>query len=152
MDVAEASEPGASPAIGRRLGVVGGGRGFGGHRTWRHASPVARPSSGAKTPGALRMRRTGYIPYCASKAGVINLTKSLAKTLAPHIQVNCINPGPVLLPADFSEEEKQTIIEKTPLKRIGSPQDIANTVVYLIESSDFITGTTITVDGGRIIA
>jgi len=49
---------------------------------------------------------TGYIPYSASKAGVINMTKSLAKTLAPHIQINCINPGPVLLPPDLSEQEK----------------------------------------------
>lgn len=95
---------------------------------------------------------TGYIPYCASKAGVINMTKSLAKTLAPHVQVNCISPGPVMLPPDFSEEDKEKVVAKTPLRRIGSPRDIANTAVYLVEGSDFITGTVITVDGGRIIA
>jgi NAD(P)-dependent dehydrogenase (short-subunit alcohol dehydrogenase family) len=94
---------------------------------------------------------TGYIPYCASKAGVINMTKNLAKALAPHIQVNCINPGPVMLPPDFSETDKQKIIAKTPLQRIGSPRDIANTVLFLVEGSDFLTGSVITVDGGRII-
>lgn len=93
-----------------------------------------------------------YIPYCISKAGVIALTKGLAKSLAPNIQVNCIAPGPILLPPDFTEEETQKVINATPLKRIGSPVDIAATVVFLIEGSDFITGAMINVDGGRMIA
>ncbi|MDD5544165.1 MAG: SDR family oxidoreductase [Acidobacteriia bacterium] len=93
-----------------------------------------------------------YLPYCISKAGVIAMTRGLAKSLAPHVQVNCIAPGPILLPADFTEEEREAIIKATPLKRIGSPQDIAATVIFLVEGSDFITGTMITVDGGRLIA
>jgi NAD(P)-dependent dehydrogenase (short-subunit alcohol dehydrogenase family) len=93
-----------------------------------------------------------YIPYCVSKAGVIALTKALAKTLAPYIQVNCILPGPIILPEDFSEEEKQSIIKSIPLKKIGSPDDIASTVVFLIEGSDFITGGMYAVDGGRLIS
>lgn len=93
-----------------------------------------------------------YIPYCVSKAGVICLTQALAKTLAPHIRVNAIAPGPVLLPRRLSKKDEYNIIEHTPLKRIGSPQDIANAVVFLIEGTDFVTGHTLMVDGGRLIA
>lgn len=93
-----------------------------------------------------------YLPYCVSKAGVIALTKALAVTLAPTIQVNCIAPGPVMLPEDLTEKERAEVLAKTPLKRTGSPEDIANTVQFLIEGSDFITGSMITVDGGRLIA
>lgn len=93
-----------------------------------------------------------YLPYCISKAGVIAMTKGLAKSLAPKIQVNCIAPGPILLPPNFTPEETQKVINATPLKRIGSPKDIAATVLFLVEGSDFITGTMINVDGGRMIA
>jgi len=93
-----------------------------------------------------------YIPYCVSKAGVVALTQALANTLAPAIQVNAISPGPVLMPEDMSFEEIHAIAQRVPLKRIGSPQDIANTVAFLIEGSDFITGSVFAVDGGRFIA
>jgi NAD(P)-dependent dehydrogenase (short-subunit alcohol dehydrogenase family) len=93
-----------------------------------------------------------YLPYCVSKAGVICLTKSLAKALGPKVQVNAIAPGPVLLPPDFTEKETREVIEATLLKRLGSPQDIVNSVLFLIEGSDFITGHTLVVDGGRLIA
>jgi len=90
-----------------------------------------------------------YIPYCVSKAGVIALTKGVAKALAPHVQVNAIAPGTILLAEEYDAEEERALIEKTPLKRIGTPQDIASTVQFLIEGSDFITGAVIKVDGGR---
>jgi pteridine reductase len=93
-----------------------------------------------------------YIPYCVAKAGVIALTTALAKTLAPQIQVNAVAPGPVLLPEDFSDALRQAVVQATPLKRIGTPDDIAQTVVFLVEGSDFITGAIIPVDGGRLIA
>ncbi|MBI3327968.1 MAG: SDR family oxidoreductase [Nitrospinae bacterium] len=93
-----------------------------------------------------------YLPYCVAKAGVIALTKGLAKTLAPTIQVNAVAPGPVMLPEDFTERERDAVIRATPLKRIGSPADIAQAVIFLVEGSDFITGTTLVVDGGRLIA
>jgi pteridine reductase len=93
-----------------------------------------------------------YLPYCVAKAGVIALTKALAKTLAPHIQVNAVAPGPVMLPEEFSDSQRQAIIRATPLKRIGSPRDVAQTVVFLVEGSDFLTGAIIPVDGGRLIA
>lgn len=93
-----------------------------------------------------------YLPYCVSKGGVITMTKALAKSLAPHVQVNAIMPGPVLFPENFGELEREKIIKATPLKRMGSPQDIAESVRFFIEGSDFITGAILAVDGGRLIA
>ncbi|MFB3072202.1 MAG: SDR family oxidoreductase [bacterium] len=93
----------------------------------------------------------GYLPYCISKAGVVAMTKGLAKALAPEVRVNCINPGPVMLPEDLSEAEKEEVMRKTPLQRTGSPADIANAVVFLCEGTDFMTGAVITVDGGRAV-
>jgi NAD(P)-dependent dehydrogenase (short-subunit alcohol dehydrogenase family) len=90
-----------------------------------------------------------YIPYCVSKAGVTTITKGLAKALAPNVLVNCIAPGTVLLANDYDKNLEETLIKRTPLKRIGSPQDIAKTVLFLIEGSDFINGAVIKVDGGR---
>lgn len=95
---------------------------------------------------------TDYIPYCVSKGGVITLTKALARTLAPKIQVNAVAPGPVMVPDDLPEDEKREILEKTPLKRFGSPRDIAEAVKFLITGTDFATGTILLVDGGRLIA
>ena len=93
-----------------------------------------------------------YLPYCVSKGGVITLTKALAVSLAPYVQVNAVLPGPVLLPEDFSKSARQKIIKETPLRRIGSPEDVAEAVRFLIEGSDFITGALLPVDGGRLIA
>ncbi len=90
-----------------------------------------------------------YLPYSISKAGVVALTTGLAKALAPHIQVNCINPGPVLFPQEFADKEKEFAVNQTLLKRAGSAEDVARTVRFLIEGSDYITGACIPVDGGR---
>jgi NAD(P)-dependent dehydrogenase (short-subunit alcohol dehydrogenase family) len=93
-----------------------------------------------------------YLPYCVSKAGVIALTQALAQELAPAVQVNCIAPGPILLPEEMEEDERERVVRATPLKRIGSPEDIVQTVLFLIEGTDFATGGTFLVDGGRYIA
>lgn len=93
-----------------------------------------------------------YLPYCVSKAGIIALTYALAKELAPHIQVNSVAPGPVLLPENFTAAERKSIIEKTPLRRIGSPEDVAKAVLYLVRDAHFTTGAVIPVDGGRLIS
>lgn len=90
-----------------------------------------------------------YIPYSISKGGIITMTKGLAKVLAPEVQVNAISPGPVLLPDEFSQIERNRSIEKTLLKREGKSEDIASTVRFLIEDGDYITGNVIAVDGGR---
>ena len=91
-----------------------------------------------------------YAAYCASKGGLITLTKAFARDLAPHVRVNAIAPGPVLLPPDFSEKEKEAIAQQTAVGRIGTPADIANAAAFLIDN-DFINGTVLVVDGGRSI-
>ena len=92
-----------------------------------------------------------YIPYSVTKAGVIALTRGLAKALAPQVQVNCINPGPVMIPEDYDPQAKRLAIQQTLLKREGSAEDVARSVQFLIEGSDYITGAVIPVDGGRQI-
>jgi len=90
-----------------------------------------------------------FIPYCVSKAGVAAITKGLAKALAPHVTVNAVSPGTVLLADEYDSELEQRLIDKTPLQRVGSAKDIAETVRFVLEASDFITGANIPVDGGR---
>jgi pteridine reductase len=100
---------------------------------------------------ALRPLRAHPV-YCAAKAGLAMLTKSLARELAPEVRVNGIAPGPVLWPEDGMDDSlKQDIIDKTALKRNGSPQDIARTALFLAKDAPYITGQIIAVDGGRSI-
>jgi pteridine reductase len=99
---------------------------------------------------ALRPYRN-YLPYVVSKAGIVCLTKALAKELAPRIQVNAIAPGPVLLPEDFPAKERRAVVNATLVKRLGSPKDIVNSVLFLLEGGDFISGHVLVVDGGRLI-
>jgi NAD(P)-dependent dehydrogenase (short-subunit alcohol dehydrogenase family) len=91
----------------------------------------------------------GYIPHCVSKAGVMMLTKCLAKQLAPEIRVNAIAPGTITMSGDPSEWESD-FIRLAPLHRTGIPADIAGAVSFLIRS-DFITGQVLVLDGGRTI-
>jgi pteridine reductase len=91
---------------------------------------------------------TGYIPHGASKAGVVYITRALAKRLAPHVRVNAIAPGAVLLPDDWSQSEGERLASTTPLQRLGAPEDVIQAVLYLIDAS-YVTGETIIVDGGR---
>jgi pteridine reductase len=90
--------------------------------------------------------------YSAAKAGLAMLTRSLARELGPEIRVNGIAPGPVLWPEGSMEEElKHEIVEKTALKRHGTPQDVARTALFLAKDAPYITGQIISVDGGRSI-
>ncbi len=91
-----------------------------------------------------------YIAYSISKAGLIMLTKILAKELSPYIRVCGVAPGPVLLPEDFQEKDIKKSIEKTLLKRTGTPENITDTC-YFIYKNDYITGSVIYVDGGRSV-
>ncbi len=93
----------------------------------------------------------GYMHYCASKAALISLTRSLAKALAPKIQVNSVAPGTILFPNEKRDAEIKGIIRSTPLKKAGRPEDIAETVLFLATHSDFITGQIFVVDGGKSI-
>jgi pteridine reductase len=88
--------------------------------------------------------------YSAAKAGLVMLTKSLARELGPEIRVNAIAPGPVLWPErDLDAALKTEIIARTALKRSGSPDDIARTALFLATEAPYVTGQVITVDGGR---
>lgn len=89
-----------------------------------------------------------YIPHGVSKAGLIYLTQSLARVLAPRIRVNAIAPGTVLLPDGWSEEDAERLRRTTPLREHGSPDDVAGAMLYLL-SADYVTGETLVVDGGR---
>jgi pteridine reductase len=91
----------------------------------------------------------GYIPHCASKAGVIMLTKCLAKALAPEVRVNAIAPGTITMSEDPSEWETD-FIRRAPLNRTGTPEDVADAVSFLIHSN-FLTGQTVVLDGGRTL-
>lgn len=91
-----------------------------------------------------------YVAHCTSKAGLIMLTKGLARALAPDITVNAVAPGAVLLPDDWDESARRHFAETTPLKRLGSAEDVANAVVYLLEA-DYVTGEVLVVDGGRLL-
>jgi len=95
-----------------------------------------------------------YVVYSIAKAGLIGLTRSLARELAPEVRVNAVAPGPVLWPDDesFDELSRQRIISHTPLKREGTPEDIAGAVHYLLVEAGYVTGQTLNVDGGRNIA
>jgi NAD(P)-dependent dehydrogenase (short-subunit alcohol dehydrogenase family) len=92
-----------------------------------------------------------YISHCVSKAGVIMLTKALARALAPDIAVNAIAPGAVLLPDDWDERAQDHIRETTPLQRLGDPADVVAAVRFLLSATDYVTGTILVVDGGRLI-
>jgi pteridine reductase len=92
-----------------------------------------------------------YLPHCVSKAGVVMLTKTLARALAPDIAVNAVAPGPVLLPDGWDEQTRDHIRETTPLGRLGDPADVVAAVRFLLAGTDYVTGTVLVVDGGRLI-
>ena len=97
--------------------------------------------------------RPNMITYGTSKAAVIALVRNLSAAVAPYVRINSVAPG--LIDTDMIEsldkKTRKTMIETTPLKRIGKPQDIANSVCYLLsDRSDFTTGQTIVSDGGRV--
>jgi NAD(P)-dependent dehydrogenase (short-subunit alcohol dehydrogenase family) len=92
-----------------------------------------------------------YVPHCVSKAGVVMLTKALARALAPDIAVNAVAPGAVLLPDEWGAEDREHIRHSTPLERLGSPADVVAAVKFLLAGTDYATGTVLVVDGGRLI-
>lgn len=92
-----------------------------------------------------------YMHYCASKAGLISLTRSLAKALAPTIRVNSVAPGTILFPEERRDARVREIIRTTPLRKAGAAEDIAQMVLFLAAQNQFITGQVVPVDGGKSI-
>lgn len=91
-----------------------------------------------------------YLPHAVSKAGLIHLTRGLARAYAPDIRVNAIAPGTVLLPDDWNDADGERLRRTTPLGRHGTPADVVGAMLYLL-SADYVTGETIVVDGGRTV-
>ncbi len=90
--------------------------------------------------------------YCAAKAGLTMLTQSLARELAPHVRVNGIAPGPVMWPDGAMDSElKERILDRTALKRMGSPGDIAQAALFFAAHAPYVTGQILAVDGGRSV-
>ena len=118
---------------------------------------VAQPEGGAiVTIGDWSCRRPGrdYAAYYISKGTLPTMTRMLAVELArrnPRVRVNCILPGPVMVPEDAGQPGAAGAVARTLLKRPGSPQNVAEAAVFLIEN-DYVTGTCLPVDGGRTIA
>jgi pteridine reductase len=91
-----------------------------------------------------------YVPHGMTKAAIVQMTRGLAHALAPEVRVNAVAPGVVLLPDGWGEEDAERLRVTTPLQRLGTPEDVAGAVVYLLEA-DYVTGEVLTVDGGRRI-
>lgn len=89
-----------------------------------------------------------YLPHSITKAGVVQLTRGLARSLAPEVRVNGVAPGAVLLPDEWDESASTRLTATTPLRRLGSADDVAQAVLYLCEAT-YVTGEVIIVDGGR---
>jgi len=89
-----------------------------------------------------------YIPHGLSKTVVVQMTRALARSLAPSVRVNAVAPGVILLPDGWDEDSGERLRRTTPLKRLGSVNDVVGAVIYLLEA-DYVTGETIVVDGGR---
>ena len=121
------------------------------------AAPALRKAQGAIVNIAdIHAERPlkSYVVYSVAKSGLVALTRSLARELAPEVRVNAVAPGPILWPDDdaFDEVSRQRIISHTLLKREGTPDDIAKAVHFLLADATYVTGETINVDGGRHIA
>ncbi|HSA55843.1 MAG TPA: SDR family oxidoreductase [Gemmatimonadaceae bacterium] len=92
----------------------------------------------------------GYLPHAASKAGLVHLTRGLARALAPRVRVNAVAPGTVLLPEGWDPTSAERLRKTTPLERWGTPDDVVHAVLYLLDAP-YVTGQTIVVDGGRSV-
>ena len=94
-----------------------------------------------------------YVVYSIAKAGLVGLTRTLARELGPEVRVNAVAPGPILWPEDdsFDAVSRQRIISHTLLKRVGEPDDIARAVYYFIAEAPYVTGEVLAVDGGRSV-
>lgn len=92
----------------------------------------------------------GHAVYCISKAGLAMMTRALARELGPNVRVNGVSPGAILWPENEpGEAEKSSILERTALRRLGDPQDIARAVVFFVFDAPYVTGQILAVDGGR---
>jgi pteridine reductase len=118
---------GAAAAMGEKGGAMVALADLAAYQRWRH-----------------------YPVHTVSKAGVVALSELLAKALAPRVRVNAVAPGAVLLPDDWDAASRAKLVASTPLGRLGTPDDVVRAVLFLLEN-DYVTGTTLVVDGGRLL-
>jgi pteridine reductase len=117
----------------------------------QHAAPALRRARGTVVniaDLAAFESWPAYVPHGMTKAAVVQMTRALAKALSPEVRVNAVAPGVVLLPEGWTEADAERLRSTTPLARLGSPEDVAQAVVFLLEA-DYVTGEVIRVDGGR---
>ena len=121
----------------------------------KEAAPFLKKNNGSIiniTDAHITKPKENYIIYSIAKAGLTNLTKSLAQELGPEIRVNAVAPGPVLWPEnsnEFNNSYRKKVISQTMLKKVGEPDDVAKAVEFLLLNSNFITSHILNVDGGR---
>lgn len=92
-----------------------------------------------------------YLPYLVAKGALKTMTLALAKELAPHVAVNMIQPAMIDPPPDFTQADCDAVVAQTPLRRVGTPGDANRLILYLLEGTDFATGSCYRVDGGRFL-
>ncbi|HOW69275.1 MAG TPA: SDR family oxidoreductase [Phycisphaerae bacterium] len=118
----------------------------------RAAAPLMQSAGGGRIINLVDMLADrpvkAYGPYCASKAALANLTRTLALELAPQVTVNAVAPGIAVFPQDVDKELRSRLIARVPLSREGTPEEIAAVVRFLVIEGDYITGQIIHVDGG----
>lgn len=117
----------------------------------QHAAPALRRARGTVVniaDLAAFESWPAYVPHGMTKAAIVQMTRALAKALSPEVRVNAVAPGVVLLPEGWTEADAERLRSTTPLARLGSPEDVAQAVIFLLEA-DYITGEVIRVDGGR---
>lgn len=117
----------------------------------QRAAPHLRATQGcvvATVDAGIHWAWKNYTPYLSSKAALAMVVQNLARDMAPDVRVNGVAPGPVLLPDDWTEEQRARVAATTLLKRLGSAEDVAAAVVYLASAS-YVTGVVLPVDGGQ---
>jgi len=90
-----------------------------------------------------------YPVYSIAKAGLVMLTRALAREFGPDVRVNAVSPGAIVWPEDMDEATREKITSRTILKRCGDPQDVADAIYYLINNAGYVTGEILVIDGGR---
>lgn len=90
-----------------------------------------------------------HLAYCATKAGLVALTRGLARAMAPAVRVNAISPGIATFPDEYGAVLRLQITRQVPLLREGTPEGVARLVRFLVDSADYVTGQVIAIDGGR---
>lgn len=121
-----------------------------------HATPHLRASRSGSIVNlcdvAAEHPWANHLAYCASKAGLVSLTRSLARALAPQVRVNAVAPGIAAFPEHYAAETRARLIARVPMKRSGTPEDVAGVVRFLVVEGAYVTGQVWSVDGGRSLA